>query len=334
MKTCFITIVSSLLWIQSAFAGDMPTVSDVGQRLGFSPAEITQIKNGEIITQELAEGSDKELAGVVAVFFKRPLGELADLALEGKMLSKDPTLRSHYAWKPDEPIEKAFGGLSLKGDERKELELYKRAAPGTKLNLSDAEIARVRQAPDTFAAMRASLVARYESYRRSGLKGIASYARGGKKIASPSDELTLAIQETMPVARRPDYFKALLDYPQNPAPDLEHRFYWFKQIVENRPTFILAHRVSRKTDTAALLTEAQYYVSHSYNSNFIGAGALAVEGGTVVFYCNRTFTDQVAGMGSGLKHAIGRKQMLGEVAGNLRRIRGELEQGKTGSETP
>jgi hypothetical protein len=43
-----------------------------------------------------------------------------------------------------------------------------------------------------------------------------------------------------------------------------------------------------------------------------------------VFYINRTFTDQVAGFGSGMKHGIGREQMLSEVTANLIRIRAEL----------
>src|SRR5262249_49848585 len=145
------------------------------------------------------------------------------------------------------------------------------------------------------APLRAMLKARYESYRKSGLKGIATYTRGGSKESSPGEELTLAIKETMTAARRPDYFNALLSYPANPMPDTEHRFYWFKTTVENRPTFILAHRAERHTDNVALLTEEQYYVGHSYNSNFIAGGALEVQGGSLVFYVNRTFTDQVAG---------------------------------------
>ena len=106
---------------------------------------------------------------------------------------------------------------------------------------------------------------------------------------------------------------------------MEHRFFWYKQTVENRPTFILADRASLRTADAAVLTEEQFYVGHSYNSNFIIGGALTVQGGTLVFYMNRTFTDQVAGWGSGLKHSIGRSQMLSAVAANLQRIRAQLQ---------
>lgn len=94
--------------------------------------------------------------------------------------------------------------------------------------------------------------------------------------------------------------------------------------MENRPTFILSHRAERHAANAALLTEEQYYVGHSYNSNFIAGGALEVQGGTIVFYVNRTFTDQVAGWGSSLKHNIGRGQMLDAVVAKLQRARGQL----------
>ncbi|MEI6085796.1 MAG: hypothetical protein WCS70_16045, partial [Verrucomicrobiota bacterium] len=142
----------------------------------------------------------------------------------------------------------------------------------------------------------------------------------------PGKELELAIKETMTAAPRQDFFNALLRFPANPLADVEHRYYWFKQTVENRPTFILAHRTERHTATAALLTEEQFYVGHSYNSNFIAGGALEVQGGTLVFYVNRTFTDQVAGWGSSLKHSIGRSQMLSEVKASLTRIREQLPQ--------
>jgi hypothetical protein len=46
---------------------------------------------------------------------------------------------------------------------------------------------------------------------------------------------------------------------------------------------------------------------------------------TLIFYTNRTFTDQVAGFGSGTKHTIGRKMMLGEVVKLFESIRASFE---------
>ena len=59
-------------------------------------------------------------------------------------------------------------------------------------------------------------------------------------------------------------------------------------------------------------------------SFFIAGGCLEVQGGTRVFYVNRTFTDQVAGFGSGRKHSIGRGQMLDSITARLKRIREQI----------
>ena len=312
-----------------AQAPAVPTPAELAKVLGFTDAEIGRIKGGEIIQKDLKEGSDKELAGVLAVIFHRPVKELVDIALQGKMLETNKSMQAFRVWKPDASADKAFADVGLSATQTAEAKILANASPGSKLNLSAAEIAQfqnVRPEPSAVnVPLRAMLKARYEAYRKSGLKGITPYARGGRNESSPASELTLAINQTKTAARRQDFFEALLNYPADPLPDTEHRFYWFKQTVESRPTFVLAHRAERHAANAALLTEEQFYVGHSYNSNFVAGGGLEVQGGTLVFYVNRTFTDQVAGLGSGLKHGIGRSLMLFEVAANLKRIREQLQ---------
>src|ERR1051325_5666341 len=166
--------------------GQTPTPAELAKALGFNDAEIGRIKTGEIVAKDLKEGSEKELAGVLAVLIKRPVAELASVALEGKMLETDPSIRAFRHWKPESSTDEAFAGLGLDEKESGEIELYKRAAAGSKLNLSNGEIAQFRKTGDINAEVRAMLKTRYEAYRRSGLKGIAPYARGGKKIASPA----------------------------------------------------------------------------------------------------------------------------------------------------
>jgi hypothetical protein len=306
-----------------------PTPDQVAKALGFTDAEVAQIKAGQIIKKDLKEGSDKELAGVVAVMFKQPVGELVNVALQGKLLEKSSGMLAVHGWDPETSADEAFAGVGLSPSDTAEAAIFAHASPGSKLNLSPADIALfrdVRPTPDSVnPQLRAMLKARYEEYRKSGLKGIAPYTRGGRNESSPGKELELAIKETMAAAPRQDYFNALLSYPSGQLPEMQDRFYWFKQTVENRPTFILAHRAERHTATAALLTEEQFYVGHSYNSNFIAGGCLEVQGGTLVFYVNRTFTDQVAGWMSSMKHSIGRGQMLDEVTASLQSARQQLQ---------
>jgi hypothetical protein len=50
------------------------------------------------------------------------------------------------------------------------------------------------------------------------------------------------------------------------------------------------------------------------------AGGLPFKDGSLVFYSIRSSTDQVAGMGSSLKHSIGREQMKKEMIKRLQRL--------------
>jgi hypothetical protein len=300
------------------------TVGQVARSLGFADAEVHRIESGDVISKSLSEGSDKELAGVVAVFVNKPIAELTDAVLRGKMLETDKDIRAFRVWKSTDSPDDAFADAGLAPDETSEARTFTRASPGDKLNLSSSEIAQfknVRPTPDAVnVALRAMLKARYIAYLRGGLQGITPYTRGRGESA-PATELAQAIRETMPATPRKDFLQALLEYPADQPASVQHRFYWYKQIVEDRPTFILAHVAERQSDTSAILTEEQFYVGHSYNSNFIAAGGLAVQGGTLIFYVNRTFTDQVAGFGSGLKHNIGRGQMLSDVTDKLKHLR-------------
>jgi hypothetical protein len=332
MKRTSAAILAAIVFCFTSLRAQTPAVpspEEVGKALGFTSEEITKIKAGEIIRKDLKEGSDKELAGVVGAFFKQPVSELVNVVMQGKLLETSAGMLALHGWSPDEPADQAFAGVALSPSETAEAAIFAKAAPGSKLNLSTADIAlfqNLQPTPDSVnPQLRAMLMGRYEAYRKSGLKGIAPYTRGGRNESSPGRELELAIKETMTAARRPDYFNALLSYPADQLPDMQHRFYWFKQTVEGRPTFILADRAERHFANAALLTEEQFYVGHSYNSNFIAGGCLEVQGGTLVFYVNRTFTDQVAGWGSGMKHSIGRGQMLDEVAASLKNAQQRLQ---------
>jgi len=313
-------IPSTIVLAQDA---SIPTQGDVAKALGFSDSEIDQIKGGKIVSKDLAEGSDKELAGVVAAFFPQPLADLDEKALDGKFLESDPKMQVRV-WQPQDSADKQFAEFSLGANEGEEIRHFLKASKGGQLNLSAAEIERFRKLNDASAVnveLQAMLKARYEAYRRDGLKGIAPYARGWNQTVSPGEELAQAINEALPGEHLPDYRKALLNYPGDPLPEMEQRFYLYKQQVEDRPTFILAYRTSARSTKTAVLTEEEYYVSHSYNCNFVIAAGFTVQGGTLVFYMNRTFTDQVAGLASGLKHGIGRSQMLSNVAAMLEGIR-------------
>lgn len=247
----------------------VPAVAETPARLyGYTEEEIQQVMAGAILSKELKEASEKELAGVVAVFFHKPVAEIAGTLLEGKNLKFDKTIHDLRVWKPDQPV------------------------------------------PD----LPRDLNAHYEAYRKGGLTGV------GKR----GEELTLAVK-ALPAERWGEISKALLRYPSDTPRDMEQRFFFYRQEVDGQPTFILSHRCRKQGEHGALVTEQRYHVSRTYDCRFIASDCVEVPGGTLVFYVNCLFTDQVAGMGSRVKHNIGRKRMLADVAASLKDLRAKLE---------
>jgi hypothetical protein len=78
-------------------------------------------------------------------------------------------------------------------------------------------------------------------------------------------------------------------------------------------------------ETGGIIVSRQFYVGHSYNSSHVVAGGLPYKDGTLVFYSIRSSTDQVAGIGSSLKHSIGREQMKKTMIKRLQRINKDLK---------
>ncbi len=122
--------------------------------------------------------------------------------------------------------------------------------------------------------------------------------------------------------RIPNFYRALLNYPDDGRDEIHNRFALIKKSVNDRPDYVLGHRMYQlEPGDYALYAYHEFYVGHSYNSLQIISGAAQVEQGTLVFYVNRTSTDQVAGFGGGLKRSIGRGMMRSAVIEQFESIR-------------
>ena len=135
----------------------------------------------------------------------------------------------------------------------------------------------------------------------------------------------MAVDEALLGKLFPAFYHALSVYPSTPRDGIENEYLWFKQRIEKRPVFILAHRMYQQGPGFALMMERQFYVGASYNSSQTIAGALEDGGNIIVLYGNRCFTDQVAGAASGMKHSIGRGQMINELKTHFENVRKMLE---------
>jgi hypothetical protein len=298
-------------------------IRDVGTDLGFEESDIDRLAQGEIVSHDLKEDSKKELALAVAMVVKAPFGEVFDRIQKGRIDEADKTILSHGAI-PDGAVS-AESFASLKFDPG-ELDKLLMVEPGSDFNLSQSEVEKLqgivkandsspiaKQREAIAQGYREVLGQRVSAYRQGGLAGIAPYTRGGDE-AQPGKELSLAVEEMKIVEKQaPTFYRAFKNFPADASPSVTSQFTWQIQSIQERPTVVLVHRAIEKHEDYAAAGRREYYVGQSFNSLQIIAGAFSFGEDTLLFYTNRTFTDQVAGFGSGTKHKVGRKMMLGEI---------------------
>lgn len=163
------------------------------------------------------------------------------------------------------------------------------------------------------------------SYQKNGLKGIAPYDRGSGVSVRPEEELRKAAQDAELIRRAfPEFYKAFTEFPSEPVEPGDTQFLWIKQRVQGRPAFALAHRLYDVRPDMALIAERQFYVGTSYNSLQTFIGLLPQGNRSLLVYTNRTFTDQVAGLASSMRHSLGRNKMMSVVTANLVALRQRL----------
>jgi hypothetical protein len=329
-----IVILGFVFATRLLFAADISTVETALKAAGLDAGAKNRVLAGEIVSKELAEGSDKELAAGLVFRIRAPLAKTMQAIREGKTFNVDRDILA---------FGKADGGFDKLGytaDEAGEALAVLNVGSGSRFNLSNAEIGRFRalktrlkssdprKDPQALEAInteyRAILADRLTAYRKGGVEAIASYSRG-KSESRPAEELGLAVNEALVGELFPEFHQAMAGYPSTPQEGIEHEYWWFKQRVENRPIFILAHRMYQQDAHHALMMERQIYVGASYNSSQTIAGGFEEDGNVIVLYGNRCFTDQVAGAMSDTKHRIGRGQMIDELKGHFENVRRMLE---------
>jgi hypothetical protein len=273
----------------------------------------------------------------VAVLTPATVSELMDYLRSDKALEIDRDTLAHTSiplGTAGEIDAAAFAKVGFDSSEAREVRDLYEVEPGSRFNLSEPESQRFaalrrefqskdcekdpRCADVVVSTLRQVLQDRLAAYLDRGLAGIAPYARRGGQQTDPAGELRRATMAAQPLAREyPQIFAAFLDYPKGDQSSMENRFLLLKQTVQDRPTFILSHRVSCLVGGIALAAERQIYVGHSYNSLQILLGLIPMEGKTLVIYLNRTSSDQVAGAMTKTRHSVGRKMMERDIRGQF-----------------
>jgi hypothetical protein len=322
-------VAAVFLWLCPAVAQTV-TGEAVAEAMGFGAEDRAKLEAGEIVSTEIEETTEKQLAVALALKVPATLANVAASVAEGTTLEANRAIKAHGEIDPAQASEAAFAGITPDADE---VERLLEVEPGSDFNLSSDEIAvfqdlaQQHRAGDPAAAdavnvaWRKMLAGRLQAYLAGGLDGIVPYARGGDS-SSAADDLKAAAEGSKLVQQAvPELYQAFLAYPNQSVADVEHRFFWTEQVADDRPVYILTHRMAQQRPDMLVVLARDFYVSHSFNASQGAAGALPVEDGVVIFYANRTSSDQVAGFMSGMRHEIGRGMMRDSLVAAMEDIR-------------
>ncbi|MGZ4954881.1 MAG: hypothetical protein ACXV8Q_07185 [Methylobacter sp.] len=324
VAVAWLLIMSLTMLGTPAFAA--PAVEEVLSLMGMDKGQIAELEQGKPVTYSLPESKDTDLAMGIAWYLPVPLAKVS------RYLRQE---------NPD-PLDVdviAYGLLSEHGDatslasaalSTEEIEALLDVEPGNKFNLSAAEIdsfKALKQMPSKATKdsilqhYREILFQRFVAYRHGGTSAIAPYLRDESLYSKPSLELRQAVNASAVLSR---YFTALykawLDYPQPLPPGAAEAFPWVEKKVESRPAIILRHRISTDWNGGILVLTREFYAPHSYNSSQWLTGCLAYRDGTVVFQQVHSYTDQVAGIASDVKHIIGRELLKDKMLKSFARL--------------
>ena len=315
MKTVWAVVGIVSLFCLVTVAQAQPSADQLLTDVGLSDDDKQSVMSGQFVNVSVSGVSDRDLSFAIAFLVKTPPDALAKQIVTGELVTADTQVKSFGELSGAGSLAD-FAKLTLTNDEAQALASAK---AGSSLNLSTSEIAAFKALAGGAAGpvqeqLRRMLLARYQAYRASGLGGVALYDRGDGRTSDLAADLLKAGHAT-PALRQylPAFQKVLLGYPQATMPGLQERFYWFKSLIHDQMTYVLAHVLVAADGAARAVARREYYVSTGYNGEQTVAGFLPVKEGTVAVSNVHAFTDQVTGFGGSFKRDIGSKVMAGKM---------------------
>ncbi|WP_347986519.1 hypothetical protein [Methylomonas sp. AM2-LC] len=314
------------------------SLQEILQKFDISAEQIAQLEHGEVISYEISESSHKELAIGIAMIMPVALPKILDYIKHSDLSTIETDIIASGNLTANADLN-SFKKLAFSAHQLDEAKAFLEAEPGDNFNLSKLELeeltslqANLNEADNKTLLTTANqkyrefLLQRFQAYQKNGLAGIQAYNREAGVDADAAAELrTDALYNKTWASYFPELQQAWENYPAALPAGTSEQFMWLNHLTENRPTAILIHRLMLITKIGGIMLSRQFYVGHSYNSSNIVAGGLPYKDGTLVFYSTRLSTDQITGLGSGLKHSIGREQMKDEMIARLKQINKNLK---------
>ena len=305
---------------------------EIAAAVGFDEADKKKVVAGDVAAADLPETTDKMLAQAVAVLLPANADEIVERLRSLKLFETDEAVIGFGAIDPANP-EAGLAKAAFADNEAKEAAKFLKASPGSEFNLSAEEFAQVKAAaasgdtsPEAASKVYRSILAeRVKAFAAHGLEGIAPYDRGDGDTSSAAGDLEAMAKAASGLRKfDPDLYQAVVNYPNDKPAGTEELFTWEKRTVDDRPIFVLVHRLIQHRPELLAVVTREFYVGHSYNASQAISGGFPVSEGTLVISGSRSTTDQVAGFMSGARHSIGRGMMRDELIKKLKALRAEF----------
>lgn len=301
-----LTLAGAALLLSTTAVGGL-TADDILNAVGAK--ERQQLLGGDIVTVTRPEQETNDaglavtLGLIVPADLKKALSTLRSLNASGDPAQR-VTTREIVGPVPVDGSGKAFADVGFTADEADEVKKLLQAKAGNTFNFSQEELGWVREAaaggdePAQAAAkvMRRVLANRYLAYRKSGLDGLAPYARGGKDLSRPGTELA-ATTEAMPVVRKrlPEFYSAYRHYPKTDGKGVHNRFFWEKKSIDGRPMFSVRHELVEDRPDYAAIGIRDFYIDNNLDAFQVAIALVPYGSQTLVVLVNQTYTEQVSG---------------------------------------
>jgi len=337
---CLVALLAALPGFSVAVADVPPSFDEIIETLKLDPSVKGKALAGEIVMMNAVDSTEKELAIALVMVVKKPYAEVIE-AMHSNHLFEFQENTLDFVEIKGEPDVNQLQNLGFNLAEAAEVRELLAAKAGDMFNLSAQEFAQIEALNARSGAfddatlietvnntIREFMVERLRSYQKMGRKGIATYQRGTNSMSSPAEEIAAATAAVAGLKDfAPNFISTLENLPDTHVDGVEHRFFVFKLNIEGRPGFVLSHVIYFFGPDFSLAAQRHIYAPHFYNSLQLVAGVVPHENNTVVFYGNRTYTDQVSGFGQRIKHSVGGKQLTKNIKSMLADMRAGLEAG-------
>jgi hypothetical protein len=296
------------------------TPMQVAHALHMSDKAIERVKRGEVVVEDLAASSDKDLSLAIVARVDAPLAKVYEFVQTDRLLELSTVTLSSGAI---DTSTFSLAGMELPDDALQRL----MDEPASTFHMSSDELAQVTAAAaqgkaQVLAAYRGVLSARAKAYWEQGLLGIAPYAGEGR---SPQVDLDHANDAARKLVHNPAVLAELAAVPSQSPGNADHRLYWAIEKGRDRAAPVLNHRIAYVENEGEVLIERRFYSGYDYDALQIVTGILpASDHHCAVFYTNHTYTSQVTGFGGGAKRSIGRKLMQKELVDEIERAQQAL----------